>query len=101
MLPKDGASDPSLFNPGTIGAVADLMREMGLARLWETLFRRSRSSVNTRCKLRRGLAGTGRFVAAPGRDCKFDELAALVSFGFGGEATTGPPRLRFIFAPAS
>ena len=100
MLPKDGASLASLFNPGTTGAVADLIKEMDLPGPLETL-RRSRSSVKTRCKLRRCFASTGRFVAAPGRDSKFDMLAAVWSFGLEGEATTGPPSLRLIVAHRS
>lgn len=100
MLPRDGASLLSLFNPGTVGVVADLISEMGLPDPVETL-RRSRSSVKIRWRLRRGFAGTGRFVAAPGRDSTFDVLVALGSFGFGGEATTGPPSLRLIVAQRS
>ena len=99
MLLRDGVSLASLFNPSTTGAVADLISEMDLPEPLETL-RRSRLSVKTRCRLRRGFAGTGRFVAAPGRDSKFGVLAALGSFGF-GEATTGPPSLRFIAAQRS
>jgi hypothetical protein len=97
---RDGASLASLFKPGIAGAVADLIREMGLAGPRETL-RRPRSSVKTRCRLRRGFAGTGRFVAAPGRDSMFEALAALESFGLGGETTTGPPSLRLIAAQRS
>jgi hypothetical protein len=99
-LESDGASLASLLISGTTDTEADLMSEMALLgpRDW---LRRSRSSVKTRCRLRRGLTGTGRLVAAPGRDKTFEVLADLDSFGLAGETTTGPPSLRLIPAQRS
>jgi hypothetical protein len=65
------------------------------------MLRRSLSSVNTRCKLRRGFAGTGRFVAAPGRDGAPEKLADFDNLGLGGDTTTGPPNLRLMVAQRS
>lgn len=96
---SDGASLVSLFNPGIVGIVADLINEIARSGPRETL-RRSRSSVKTRCRLRRGLTGTGRLVAAPGRDGP-EKLDDLDSLGFGGENATGPPSLRLIIAQRS
>lgn len=65
------------------------------------MLRRSRSSVSTRCKVRRGFTGTGRFVAAPGREGAPGKMADLESLGLGGERTTGPPSFRFMIAHRS
>jgi len=80
--------------------VADLIRAIALFGPLDML-RRSRSSVSTRCKLLRGLSGTGRLVAAPGREGAFDEPADLESFGFGGDTTTGPPSFLLMIAQRS
>jgi len=80
--------------------VADLIKAIALLGPLDKL-RRSRSSVSTRCKLLRGFSGTGRLVAAPGREGAFEKLAALESFGFGGETTTGPPSFLLIIAQRS
>jgi hypothetical protein len=96
---SEGASLASLFNPGTDGIVADLINEIARSEPRDTL-RRSRSSVNTRCKLRRGFTGTGRLVAAPGLEGP-EKLEDLDSLGFGGEIATGPPSLRLIAAQRS
>lgn len=96
---SDGASLASLFNPGTIGMVADLINDIARSGPLDTL-RRSRSSVNTRCRLRRGLTGTRRFVAAPGREGP-ERPEDLDSLGLGGEIATGPPNLRLMTAQRS
>lgn len=96
---SDGASLVSLFSPGTAGMVADLIKEIARSGPRDTL-RRSRSSVNTLCKLRRGFAGTGRLVAAPGREGP-EKLDDLDRRGFGGVMATGPPNLRLIAAQRS
>ena len=62
---------------------------------------RSRSSVKTRWRLCRGLAGTARLVAAPGREIAPEKLADLESFASGGDTTTGPPNLLLIVAHRS
>ena len=99
---SDGASLASLFKPGIMGAVADLINDMDRPRPRDTLRRsRSRSSVRTRLRLGRCLAGTGRLVAAPGREVAPEKLADLASFAFGGDATTGPPNLVLIIAHRS
>ena len=100
MLDNDGASLASLFKPGTVGIVADLIKDMALLGPLDTL-RRSRSSVRTRCKLLQGFTGIGRLVAAPGRDGAFEKLADLESFGRGGETTTGPPSVLLMTAHRS
>jgi hypothetical protein len=100
MLDNDGASLTSRFMPGTLGIVADLMREIALLGPRDIL-RRSRSSVKTRFRLWRGLAGTGRLVAAPGLDGAPEKLADLDNLGFGGDAMTGPPSLRLMAAHLS
>jgi hypothetical protein len=100
MLDRDGASLASLFIPGIGGIVEDLINDIALLGPLDIL-RRSRSSVNTRCRLRRGFTGTGRLVAAPGREGAPEKLADLESFGFGGETTTGPPSLRLMIAQRS
>ena len=91
---SDGASLVSLFKLGTVGAVVDLIKDATLGPC--DILRLSRLSVSTRCKLRRCLAGTGRFVAAPGRDGALEKLADFDSLGFGGDITMGPPSLRLI-----
>jgi hypothetical protein len=100
MDESDGASLASIFKVGKIGAVADLIKAIALLGPPDSLLR-SRSSVRIRCKLRRGLAGTGRLVAAPGRECAPEKLDDLDSLGLGGETTTGPPNLRLIAAQRS
>jgi hypothetical protein len=100
ILDNEGASLPSLFTPGIVGIVADLIKAIALLGPLDML-RRSRSSVSTRCRLLRGLAGTGRFVAAPGREGALEKLEALESFGLGGETTTGPPSFLLIIAHRS
>jgi hypothetical protein len=84
------------LNPGIAGIVAD--RNNDIFRLgWAEalLLSLSRSSDRMRVKLFLGFAGTGRFVAAPGRDIFPDTLADLVSFLLGGEMLTGPPSFLF------
>ncbi len=65
------------------------------------MLRRCRSSDSTRCRLFRGLTGTARFVAAPGREWASEILADLESFRFGGDVATGPPSFRLIEAHLS
>lgn len=102
MLDKDRVSLGSRFKPGTIGIVADLMREIALFGPRDMLRRCSRSSVKTRLKLLRSFtAGTARLVAAPGRESAPEKLEDFASFGFGGDTTTGPPNLRFMAAHLS
>ncbi len=80
--------------------VADLIKAIALLGPLDML-RRSRSSVSTRCKLLRGLTGTGLLVAAPGREGALEKLATLESFGLGGETTTGPPSFLLMIAHRS
>jgi len=80
--------------------VADLIKEIALLGPRDSLLR-SLSLVSMRFKLFRGFAGTGRFVAAPGREAEPEKLADFDSLGFGGETTTGPPNLRFMTAQRS
>src|SRR4051812_6188733 len=82
MLESDGASLPSLFKPGSTGVLTDLNREIVLFGPRKS-FQRSRSLVRIRWRLGRDFAGTGRFVAAPGRDPAPEKLEDLV-FSFGG-----------------
>lgn len=101
MLDKDGASLFSLLKINPEGIVWDLMRAIFLLGP-EDMLRRSLSSLRTRCNVlcSRGLAGTGRLVAAPGREGAL-KLADLASAGFEFGTGTGPPSLRLIRAQRS
>ena len=97
---SEGASLASLFSPDTAGAVVDRVSEIAPFGPRDMLLR-SRSSVSTRWRVCRGFAGTGRFVAAPGRVCELEVLADLANLGLGGEIMTGPPNFRFMEAQRS
>lgn len=100
---NEGASLVSLLNVGSPrGIVAERISDIALLVLGpRDRLRRSRSSVNTRCRLWRGLVGMGRLVAAPGRSGACEKDADLVSLGLGGDGTMGPPSLRLMEAQRS
>ena len=101
MLDSD-TSLPSRLKPGIAGMVADRSKEILRLGCVDTLLRsRSRSSDKMRVKLFLGFGGTGRFVAAPGRERLPDILADFVNFRLGGETLTGPPNFLFIAAHCS
>lgn len=101
MLDSDGASLFSLLKINPEGIVWDLIRAIFLLGP-EDMLRRSLSSLRTRCNVlcSRGLAGTGRLVAAPGREGAL-KLEELVRVGFDFCTGTGPPSLRLIIAQRS
>lgn len=100
-LLSEGVSLASLFRPGTVGAVAERIRDIAPDGPREPL-RPCLSSVSTRRRLRPGLtAGTGRFVIAPGRNGAAEELVDLTILGLAGDGIMGPPSFRLMESQCS